>query len=56
MIINDSLDSGTQIPFIKRGQKEGYGILVMNTNDNFYINKQGVKKQIEVTFFELLGS
>ncbi|KAB7504470.1 hypothetical protein Anas_10787, partial [Armadillidium nasatum] len=34
LIINDSLNSGTQIPFIERGIKEGYGILVMNTNDN----------------------
>lgn len=34
LIINDSIESGTQIPFIKEAQKEGYGVLVMNTNDN----------------------
>ncbi|XP_068231258.1 cotranscriptional regulator ARB2A [Palaemon carinicauda] len=34
LIINDSLDWGTQIPFIKKAQEIGYGILVMNTNDN----------------------
>ncbi|KAK3862355.1 hypothetical protein Pcinc_031779 [Petrolisthes cinctipes] len=35
LIINDTLDSGTQLPFIKEAQKDGYGVLVMNTNDNY---------------------
>ena len=32
--MNDGLDSGTQLPFIKRAMKEGYGIIVLNTNNN----------------------
>ncbi|XP_078735376.1 uncharacterized protein LOC144949301 isoform X1 [Lampetra fluviatilis] len=34
LIINDCLDSGTQIPYIKRAMEEGYGVVVLNTNDN----------------------
>lgn len=34
LIINDSLDSGTQIPFIKEAVALDYGVLVMNTNQN----------------------
>ncbi|XP_076029729.1 cotranscriptional regulator ARB2A isoform X2 [Oratosquilla oratoria] len=34
LIINDNLKSGTQVPFIQRAVKNGYGVLVMNTNDN----------------------
>ncbi|XP_055995243.1 cotranscriptional regulator FAM172A homolog isoform X2 [Ostrea edulis] len=34
LIINDCLDSGTQLPFIDWGVKEGYGIIVANTNYN----------------------
>lgn len=43
LIINDSLKSGTQIPFIKEAQKEGYGILVTNTNDNSRPGKGRIK-------------
>lgn len=46
LIMNDSLDSGTQIPFIKRAQKEGYGILVTNTNDNYRIDKKKCRVKI----------
>ncbi|XP_066511221.1 cotranscriptional regulator ARB2A homolog isoform X2 [Hoplias malabaricus] len=35
LIINDDLDSGTQIPFINRAMKEGYGVVVLNPNENF---------------------
>ncbi|OWR51496.1 Syntaxin-18 [Danaus plexippus plexippus] len=35
LIINDCLDTGTQIPYIKKAQAKGYGILVLNSNDNF---------------------
>ncbi|XP_013101033.1 FAM172 family protein homolog CG10038 [Stomoxys calcitrans] len=35
LIINNSLDHGTQIPYIKRAQELGYDILVTNTNDNY---------------------
>lgn len=34
LIINDCLDSGTQLPFIEWGIKEGYGVIVANTNYN----------------------
>ncbi|XP_055954240.1 cotranscriptional regulator FAM172A homolog [Argiope bruennichi] len=34
LIINDSLNSGTQLPYIKRAKGLGYGIIVLNTNDN----------------------
>ncbi|XP_064100002.1 cotranscriptional regulator ARB2A-like [Macrobrachium nipponense] len=45
LIINENLDWGTQIPFIKEAQKLGYGILVMNTNDNSYTIKGSHKRQ-----------
>uniref|UniRef100_A0A4W4FY32 Arb2 domain-containing protein n=1 Tax=Electrophorus electricus TaxID=8005 RepID=A0A4W4FY32_ELEEL len=35
LIINNDLDSGTQIPFITRAIEEGYGVVVLNPNDNF---------------------
>lgn len=35
LIINHSLDHGTQIPYIKRAIKEGYDVIVTNTNHNF---------------------
>lgn len=34
LIINDCLDSGSQLPFINRAIEEGYGVLVLNTNLN----------------------
>lgn len=34
LIINQSLDHGTQIPYIETAKKLGYEILVLNTNDN----------------------
>ncbi|XP_021933758.1 UPF0528 protein CG10038 isoform X2 [Zootermopsis nevadensis] len=34
LIINDSLQSGSQIPFIKRARELGYAVIVMNPNDN----------------------
>ncbi|XP_063956056.1 cotranscriptional regulator ARB2A homolog [Lytechinus pictus] len=34
LIINDCLDSGTQLPYIKKALEEGYEVLVMNTNEN----------------------
>lgn len=37
LIINDSLNSGTQIPFIKRALELGYAVLVLNTNDNYRV-------------------
>ncbi|KAM9253831.1 cotranscriptional regulator ARB2A isoform 2-T2 [Dugong dugon] len=35
LIINEDLDSGTQIPFIKRAMEEGYGVIVLNPNENY---------------------
>ncbi|XP_023944085.2 FAM172 family protein homolog CG10038 [Bicyclus anynana] len=35
LIINDSLDTGTQIPYIRQAQKRGYGVMVLNCNDNY---------------------
>lgn len=34
LIINDNLKSGTQLPYIKKAKELGYGIIVLNTNDN----------------------
>lgn len=34
LIINNNLECGTQIPYIKRGIERGYAIVVFNTNDN----------------------
>ena len=34
MIINDSLESGTQISYIKKAQEIGYGVVVLNHNEN----------------------
>ncbi|XP_064389068.1 FAM172 family protein homolog CG10038-like isoform X2 [Halichondria panicea] len=46
LIINDCLDSGTQLPYIARAKKEGYGIVVTNTNENTRIVK-GKAKQLK---------
>lgn len=35
MIINHSLNHGTQIPYIKKALDLGYDILITNTNDNY---------------------
>lgn len=35
LIINHSLDHGTQIPYIKRAIAEGYDVLLMNSNVNY---------------------
>lgn len=40
LIINDCLDSGTQIPYIKQAQAKGYGIIVLNSNDNYRGDKK----------------
>ncbi|XP_042885363.1 cotranscriptional regulator FAM172A-like [Penaeus japonicus] len=44
LIINDCLESGTQIPYIKRALSEGYAVLVMNTNDNYRTYKNGERR------------
>ncbi|XP_053669677.1 FAM172 family protein homolog CG10038 [Anopheles nili] len=45
LIINDCLDSGTQIPYINKGRELGYEVLLLNTNDN-YRTVNGVRKPI----------
>lgn len=37
LIINDSLQSGSQIPFIKRARELGYAVIVMNPNENIKV-------------------
>ncbi|CAN0323039.1 unnamed protein product [Lampetra planeri] len=44
LIINDCLDSGTQIPYIKRAMEEGYGVVVLNPNDN-RVDGERLKRQ-----------
>jgi len=34
LIINDDLEKGSQMPYIERAAKEGYEVLVFNTNLN----------------------
>jgi len=34
LIINHSLESGTQLPYIRKARQLGYGVLVLNTNNN----------------------
>ncbi|XP_012815245.1 cotranscriptional regulator FAM172A homolog isoform X3 [Xenopus tropicalis] len=35
LIINEDLNSGSQIPYIKRAMKEGYAVIVLNPNENY---------------------
>ncbi|XP_051709951.1 cotranscriptional regulator ARB2A isoform X1 [Oryctolagus cuniculus] len=46
LIINEDLDSGTQIPFIKRAMDEGYGVIVLNPNEN-YIEVEKPKTHVQ---------
>jgi len=34
LIINHSLESGSQIPYIREAKKNGYGVVILNTNQN----------------------
>ncbi|XP_064481621.1 cotranscriptional regulator ARB2A homolog [Ornithodoros turicata] len=45
LIVNDSLKKGTQLPFIRRALGLGYGVIVLNTNDNFRMHGE-VKRAI----------
>ncbi|XP_074138201.1 cotranscriptional regulator ARB2A isoform X7 [Sminthopsis crassicaudata] len=47
LIINEDLDSGTQIPYIKRAMDEGYGVIVLNPNEN-YIEVEKTKSQMHL--------
>ncbi|GBP79900.1 UPF0528 protein CG10038 [Eumeta japonica] len=44
LIINDKIDSGTQIPYIKKAVENGFGVLIMNTNDNHKANGDTIPK------------
>ena len=35
LIINEDLEKGTQIPFIKWAKENDFGVIVTNTNDNW---------------------
>ncbi|XP_066844735.1 cotranscriptional regulator ARB2A isoform X5 [Anser cygnoides] len=48
LIINEDLDSGTQIPYIKRAIEEGYGVIVLNPNEN-YIEVEKTKAQVHLS-------
>lgn len=40
LIINDCLDTGTQFQYIRQGLARGYGIMVLNSNDNYRQDKK----------------
>ena len=46
------MDTGTQLPFIEMARKQGYAVIVANTNDNYRIidNK---KKLIQVNLYAI---
>lgn len=46
LIINDNLDTGTQLPFIEMAKKKGYAVIVTNTNDNYRVIEKK-KKMIQ---------
>ncbi|XP_048788020.1 cotranscriptional regulator FAM172A isoform X2 [Lagopus muta] len=48
LIINEDLDSGTQIPYIKKAIEEGYGVIVLNPNEN-YIEVEKTKAQVQLS-------
>ena len=39
LIINEGLEQGTQLPYIKRALDRGYAVLVMNTNQRQDLSK-----------------
>ena len=47
LIINDNLNTGTQLPFIEMAKKKGYAVIVTNTNDNYRVVDKK-KKMIQV--------
>jgi hypothetical protein len=42
--MNESLQSGTMLPFIDRAFKEDYGVLLFNGNDN--VSSSGVRTAV----------
>ena len=52
LIMNNDLDKGTQIPYIERAMKEGYEVVILNTNLNKFPDGSqdgGSKLDIPVT-------
>ncbi|XP_008485635.1 cotranscriptional regulator FAM172A-like, partial [Diaphorina citri] len=47
IIINKDLKSGTQLSYIRKAKDEGYGVIVMNTNDN---TRDGVRIPVSKLF------
>lgn len=48
LIINDNLESGSQLGYIRKARALGYAVLVLNTNDNFRF-VEGKKRAIPVS-------
>ena len=46
-MINNGIDEGTQIPYIRRAKELGYSVLILNTNDN---SQDGRKIQVSYHF------
>ena len=38
-MINNGLNEGTQLPYIRRAKQLGYAVLILNTNDNYRDNR-----------------
>ena len=56
MIINDSLQTGTQIPFIERAKGKGWACMVLNTNQSTVRLPDGSKvSQCSVRRFFAVG-
>ncbi|XP_023674047.1 cotranscriptional regulator ARB2A homolog isoform X4 [Paramormyrops kingsleyae] len=49
LIINEDIDSGSQIPFISRAAEEGYGVMVLNPNENYLEVEKPEKPAAEVS-------
>ncbi|XP_016977017.1 FAM172 family protein homolog CG10038 isoform X1 [Drosophila rhopaloa] len=49
LIINNSLDHGSQLPYVRQAQKLGYDLLITNTNDcsRFYNGKENIIEGVE---------
>lgn len=49
LIINEDIDTGSQLPYIRRALADGYGVIVMNPNLN-QATVNGRPKTIRVWF------
>lgn len=46
LIINQSIDHGTQIPYIRRAKELGFDVLVTNGNENYRTSDDGTRTEI----------